>query len=125
MTGPTPSSSSLAWPVGKISVLRPARAVSSRAGLRTPQPPAQGATMLLSASHSAPANHAAAITPCDSAPLANNSRFIMAAVTGVAVVDTVGGEIAVVVPVTNKPLPLHVSRIYATGTTAIGIMVLW
>ena len=81
--------------------------------------------MLLTAPHSAPANHAAAVIPSDSANLATPGRFILAAVAGVVTVDTVGGEIAVTIPVTTKPVPLHCSKIYATGTTATGIMVLW
>ena len=80
----------------------------------------------LSAAHAAPANHAAAITPSDSTALATPSRFLVAGVAGNVKVDTLGGETAVVVYLgLGYHLPLRVTKIYATGTTATGIVSLW
>jgi hypothetical protein len=75
-----------------------------------------------------PAGHAAAITPSDTADLANATRFIRITVAGTLHVTMVGGEDvtylsgSLALGVAHR---LRVTRVFATGTTATGIFGEW
>lgn len=71
-----------------------------------------------------PAKHAAAITPHDTNDLTNFPRALVIGTGGTLKVDTVGGE-TVTLSVVSSILPLMVTRVYATGTTATDIIGLW
>lgn len=73
-----------------------------------------------------PATHAANITPDDSADLAYVTRAIVLDAAGKLKVTTMGGE-TLVTPTLAAGVahPMRVTRIWATSTTATGIMALW
>jgi hypothetical protein len=80
--------------------------------------------------YDAPANDAAPVTPSDVTDLAYVSRAILISVAGNIKVDTRGtdkypGQTGVVIAVPAGVIPLRVSRIYATSTTATGITAIW
>ena len=73
-----------------------------------------------------PARNALVLAPHDTNDLATSSRSLYIGTTGNVKVDMVGGETAVLftaVPV--GILPIRVSRVYATDTTASTIVSLW
>jgi len=72
-----------------------------------------------------PAVHAAVITPNDSTDLTNFPRALVIGTGGTLKVDTVGGETAIILTVVSSILPLMVTRVYATDTTATDIVGLW
>lgn len=73
-----------------------------------------------------PAEHAATVTPHDTNTLTNTPRALYVGTTGNLKVDTLGGE---TVTLNNLPdgslVPLRVTRVYSTGTTASDIVALW
>lgn len=73
-----------------------------------------------------PAN-AVAVTPNNGADLSEVSRFLMVAVGGNITVDMYGTGTNVLLPalVAGRMYPIRVSKIYATGTTATGIVSLY
>ncbi len=80
----------------------------------------------LSSSLDSPAAHAVAVTPSNSVDLTTAARALYIGVAGDVKVDMVGGETAVTftaVPVGF--LPVRVTRVYATGTTATGIVAVY
>lgn len=79
--------------------------------------------MPLSGSES-PATHAALVTPNDSANLVSVSRALLIGNAGNLKVDTLGGE-TLVMPVPAGLLPIRVTKIYASNTTANNIVTLW
>jgi hypothetical protein len=73
-------------------------------------------------------DHAAAVTPSDSADLGHVSRGFIISVDGALKVDTVGGETITFASGTflvKTVYNLRVKRVYTTGTTATGIVVFW
>lgn len=70
-----------------------------------------------------PADNQVAITPSDSTDLAFNSRAIRIGVGGTLVVTPAGGGSDVTYTVYNgEVLPIRVSRVKATGTTATNLV---
>jgi len=74
---------------------------------------------------SSPATNAFAITPHDTNDLATTPRFLNITVAGNIKVDTVGGDTAVVLAVPVGRFDLRATRVYATDTTATGIVGLY
>lgn len=72
-----------------------------------------------------PAGNIAAITPSDSADLAQVTRAINVATSGSVRVVTPGGQMADVFIAAGIAFPLRAARVMATGTTATGIRGLW
>ena len=67
-----------------------------------------------------PFNHAFAITPADGADITVPGAEIFVKVAGDLKITTVGGDtVTLAVPVGH--LPVAVSRVFSTGTTATGI----
>jgi hypothetical protein len=66
----------------------------------------------------APLTHLFEITPDDDNALEIVPRCIISDAAGTLVVDTIGGEESVAVPVFAGYNPIEVTKIYATGTTA-------
>lgn len=64
------------------------------------------------------------ITPSDSADISETSRAINVATSGALRVTTVGGTTATIHVAAGIAFPIRVSRIWATGTTATGIVAL-
>jgi hypothetical protein len=73
-----------------------------------------------------PAN-AVAVTPNDGANLSEVSRFLMVGVGGNITVNMYGSGTNVLLPAlaAGTIYPIRVSKIYATGTTATGIVSLY
>lgn len=72
-----------------------------------------------------PAAYLAAVTPDDSADLPVAGRAINVATDGSVRVTTVGGTTGTVYIAAGGVFPVRASRIWATGTTATGIVVLY
>ena len=74
-----------------------------------------------------PADNAAAVTPADGSDLANPARALFVGGAGAVKVDMVGGTTAVTLTgvVAGSVLPIRVSRVYSTGTTATNIVALY
>lgn len=74
-----------------------------------------------------PAQHAAAVIPNDSADLANPARALYIGGAGNVYVDMVGdGEnIGFIGATAGSILPISVSRVYSTNTTATSIVALY
>lgn len=74
----------------------------------------------------APCRHIAAVTPNDNADLANVTRFLFVGGAGAIAVVTAGGETVTMTGVAaGSVLPIAVSRVKSTGTTATNIAALW
>lgn len=71
-----------------------------------------------------PAFHAASVTTSDSVDLTNTARALYVGTVGDLVVTTKGGETVTLVSVKGL-LPLSISRVWSTGTTAASIVALW
>ncbi len=72
-----------------------------------------------------PATHLLAAAPSDGTDLAHASRAINVAGAGAVRVTTVGGTTGTVYVAAGIPFPVRATRIWATGTTATGIVVLY
>jgi hypothetical protein len=72
-----------------------------------------------------PASNAAAVTPNDSADLTTATRALWVVVEGDVTVDLIGGQTAVTFKNVQGLLPVRVTRVDATGTTATDIVALW
>ena len=69
---------------------------------------------------------AAAVVPNDAADLATLSRALYVGTTGDITVTMAGGEANVLIKAAPVGiLPLRVSRVWATGTTATNLVALW
>jgi hypothetical protein len=79
----------------------------------------------LFASPAGPCRRAAAVTPSDSADLANVSRALYVGVSGDVVVITQGGDTVTFKAAPVGVLPIAVSRVKSTGTAATNILALW
>lgn len=78
------------------------------------------------AGSSGPARNAAAVTPSDSGSLAFTSRALFIGGAGTIAVDLAGTGTNVSFTVgAGQVLAIQASRVYATGTTATGIVALW
>ncbi len=75
----------------------------------------------------APANSAEAVTPNDSTDLTNVSRALYIGGAGNVYVDMrdTGTNIAIIGATAGSVLPLRVSRVYSTNTTATNIVALY
>jgi hypothetical protein len=75
---------------------------------------------------SGPCRRAASVTPSDSSDLSNVSRYLYVGGTGDITATSQGGDSIVfkAVPV-GTVLPVALSRIKATGTTATNLVVIW
>ena len=74
----------------------------------------------------APVSFAAAVTPDDSNDLTNVTRGVYVGASGNVKVDLLGGSTVTFSGLAAGVVhPLRVTRIYATGTTATGILALW
>lgn len=73
-----------------------------------------------------PCEHAAAVTPNDSADLATRSRAIYVGTGGDVAVVMAGGEAVTFAGILGGSLlPVRVDRVKATGTTASNIVAVW
>jgi len=71
-----------------------------------------------------PLRNAEAVTPSDSADL-DSWGFIFVGAAGDLKVDTVGGQTVTLKAVAGLTVPVYVQRVYATGTTATDLVVLY
>lgn len=74
---------------------------------------------------SSPPSHIVAVTPDDANDLAVSSRCINVATAGDVQVTTINGETGVIHIAAGVVFPIRASRIWATGTTATGIVVMF
>lgn len=72
-----------------------------------------------------PYTHGAAISTSDSADLANVTRAIAVGVAGTVKVDMAGGETGITLTLPVGIHRLRVTKVYATGTAATGLVALW
>lgn len=72
-----------------------------------------------------PAAHAYAVTPDDTQDLPIACRALNVAQGGTVHVTTVGGDEVTVAVSEGSPFPLRCRRIWATGTSATGIVALY
>ena len=71
-----------------------------------------------------PATHLEAVTPDDGADLPRASRALNVSQAGFIRLTTVGGSIATVYVAPGVAFPVRAARVWATGTTATGIVVM-
>lgn len=72
-----------------------------------------------------PASHIFEVTPNDTEDLLVASRALNVATEGIVRVTTIGGDTASVAVVAGVPFPIRCTRVWATGTTATGIVALY
>jgi len=72
-----------------------------------------------------PPSHLKAVTPDDVNDLPDASRCINVAESGAVRVTTVSGDTETIYVAAGITFPVRAARIWATGTTATGIMVLY
>ena len=72
-----------------------------------------------------PGYDAVTVTPSDSNDLAITSRAIYVGTSGDLRVTTASGSIVTFVAVPEGMLPMRVSRVHASGTTASDIVAVW
>jgi hypothetical protein len=72
-----------------------------------------------------PAAHADLVSPSDTTDLTSTSRSLLIGEAGDIRVTTVGGETVTFPVVAGQLLPLMVTRVHATGTTASAVVSLW
>jgi hypothetical protein len=78
-----------------------------------------------SSSLDSPASNVTEITPSDTEDLATASRALNVAAEGLVRVTTVGGDTASILIAAGVPFPIRCTRVWATGTTATGIVSLY
>ena len=68
-----------------------------------------------------------AVTPSDTAPLSKPAMAIYVSGTGALAFDTMGGQTNVILSglPANSILPIQITKVYATGTTATGLFALY
>lgn len=71
-----------------------------------------------------PATSATVVTPDDTADLATPSRALNVATSGSVQVTTIAGTTATIFIAAGIGFPVRVTRVWATGTTATGIVAL-
>lgn len=74
---------------------------------------------------SSPPSHVLDVTPDDTTDLPVASRALNVAETGTVQVTTVGGTTATVTIAAGSTFPIRAQRVWATGTTATGIMAMY
>lgn len=79
----------------------------------------------LSGGLESPASHLMAVVPSDTDDLPVSSRGINVATTGAVRVTTIGDTTETVHIAAGAAFPLRARRIWATGTTASGIVVMY
>ena len=72
-----------------------------------------------------PGYDAASVVPSDSTDLTITSRAIYVGTSGDLRVTTASGSIVTFSNVPEGILPMRVSRVHASGTTATGIVAIW
>ena len=72
-----------------------------------------------------PGYDAAAVTPSDSTDLTFTSRAVYVGTRGDLRVTAASGSVVTFVNVPEGMLPMRVSRIHASGTTAADIVAVW
>lgn len=72
-----------------------------------------------------PATRLVSATPSDADDLSHASRAINVATSGAVRVTTLGGDVETIFIAAGIAFPLRVTRIWATGTTAAGIVVMF
>lgn len=73
-----------------------------------------------------PVNYLEDVTPNDSADLGNVTRGIMISAAGDLKITTWGGSTITLTALTAGVIhPIRVKRVFATGTTATGIVAAW
>ncbi|MCU9849341.1 hypothetical protein R5H32_19350 [Defluviimonas sp. D31] len=72
-----------------------------------------------------PASNAGAITPSDGEDLAYATRGLMADGAGTIRALMLGGQTVTFTALASTVYPFRVTRVFATGTTATGILGLW
>lgn len=72
-----------------------------------------------------PASYLAEVTPTDTADLAMASRGINVAQSGAVRVTTIEDTTATLTVAAGIVMPVRVKKIWATGTTATGIVVMY
>jgi hypothetical protein len=78
-----------------------------------------------SAGLESPASYASEVSPSDTNDLPNAGRAINVASSGTVRVTTIKGDIATVTIAAGIAFPIRAQRIWATGTTATGLVVLY
>lgn len=79
----------------------------------------------LGAHSSAPVQNGVAVTPSDSVDLEKTSRGLWVGVKGDISVEMAGEGSALVLKNAERWLPIAVTRVNATGTTATDIVAVW
>jgi hypothetical protein len=72
-----------------------------------------------------PAAHLTSVTPSDIADLQQACRALNVAASGAVRVTTVSGDIATITVAAGVPFPVRCRRVWATGTTATGIVAMY
>ena len=72
-----------------------------------------------------PASHLEEVIPSDTANLSNVSRALNVAISGAVRITTCGGDIATVTIAAGTAFPVRACRVWATGTTATGIVAMF
>ena len=71
-----------------------------------------------------PASHLLAVAPNDATDLAVTARALNVAQSGLVQITTTGGTTETVYIAAGAAFPVRVTRVWATGTTASGIIAL-
>ncbi|MGI1662015.1 spike base protein, RCAP_Rcc01079 family [Palleronia sp. KMU-117] len=72
-----------------------------------------------------PAAHLKVVTPSDSEDMPFASRALNVSGGGAVRVTTVAGDVATIAVVAGVPFPIRCRRVWATGTTATGIVAMY
>lgn len=77
------------------------------------------------ASLESPAANAAAVAPSDDTPLVTVPRALWVGGTGSLKVDMIGGQTVTFAAVPVGFMPIRVTKVHATGTSATSIVAVW
>ncbi|MBW4710786.1 hypothetical protein KX928_23595 [Roseobacter sp. YSTF-M11] len=72
-----------------------------------------------------PPSRLAAVTPSDTADIPQASRCINVATSGAVRLTTIAGDTETIFVAAGIVFPIRAARIWSTGTTATGIMVMY
>ena len=72
-----------------------------------------------------PASYINVVAPSDTADLPTTSRALNVATSGLVQITTVGGSTGTIYVAAGGVFPVRVSRVWATGTDATGIVALY